>query len=98
MLEWLKNLLFTPKRGEIVEMRGHLSALEARIQRIEGYRGIDIRENRKEERMAAMAGMEAEIKELIDKNVPPMEALKTVGLRHPLQSLQVINDLKRSFM
>lgn len=89
VLAWLKNLLFTPKRREMLEMRDEIAVLKMRVMRMEGNYGIYKREAQKEEDSAEMQLAIARGTALLQEGKPMQDIAKTLLQEHPTVALKL---------
>jgi hypothetical protein len=83
VFEWLKDLLFTPKRRQILEIEDWCSVLEQRIQRLEGTSGVRKREADKEERNERQQEAIGKVVLLLKEGKSPQDAMKAVAVEYP---------------
>ena len=87
MFDWLKNMLFTPKRHEILDLRLCVDSLTARLHALETKAGIE--EKREVRGQKEARKKEAMVKALAAFQGGNTEALKQIAMEYP----DVVQDL-----
>lgn len=89
VLTWLKNLLFSPKRLEFLELADRVYVNERRLMRLEGTAGVDKRDNAKAERSAEFETAAAEAMLMLQEGKPYKEIAAAIAVKHPLIALRM---------
>lgn len=97
VFDWLKNLLFTPKRAQIAELEGWCSSLEGRVQSLEMSGKASKRWNDKEEQDEEFMAFCVEVQTLMsgEKPLGLVEALKQAGKKNPLFAIKFLQNPKK---
>jgi hypothetical protein len=97
VFDWLRNLLFTPKRAQIAELEGWVADLDGRIKALEMGKLANKRWEDKADQDAEFAAFCAEVQTLMtgEKKMPLVEALKTAGLKNPVFAVRFLQNPKK---
>jgi len=86
---WLKDLLFTPKRREMLEIRDEMTVLDTRVRRLEGLYGVAKREQQKEEDTEQMQAAAAKAAAMMKEGKSMQEVIQNLVTENPAIALKL---------